>query len=114
MRKKEKIMTYLTRQEEQILMAVLDLEDKAYLVPIRKKIKEFTGKAYSLGTIYVPLNRLEKKGYLESFLGEPTSVRGGKAVKYYRLTKKGLEALEKIRILHNRIWKNYAVNLDNK
>lgn len=107
-------MTYLTRQEEQVLMAVLNLEDKAYLVPIREKIKEFTGKSYSLGTIYVPLNRLEKKGYLESFLGEATPVRGGKAVKYYRLTQKGLDALEEIRILHHKMWKDFSLNLNKK
>jgi len=107
-------MTYLTRQEEQVLMAVLNLEDKAYLVNIRKKIKEFTGKSYSLGTIYVPLNRLEKKGYLESFLGEATPVRGGKAVKYYRLTQKGLDALEEIRVLYHKMWKDFSLNLNKK
>lgn len=107
-------MTYLTRQEEQILMAVLDLEDEAYLVTIRKKIKEYTGKSYSLGTIYVPLNRLEKKGYLESLLGEPTAVRGGKGIKYYRLTQKGLNALEEIRVLYHKMWKDFSLNLNKK
>lgn len=107
-------MAYLTRQEEQVLMAVLNLEDKAYLVNIQKKIKEFTGKSYSLGTIYVPLNRLEKKGYLESSLGEPSAVRGGKAVKYYHLTKQGHEALQEIRLLHNKMWKNFSLNPNKK
>ncbi|MBD3414541.1 MAG: hypothetical protein GF421_08945 [Candidatus Aminicenantes bacterium] len=107
-------MTYLTRQEERVLMAVLNLEDEAYLVTIREKIREFTEKSYSLGTIYVPLNRLEKKGYLESFLGKATPVRGGKAVKYYRLTQQGLDALEEIRILHHKMWKDFSLNLNKK
>jgi DNA-binding PadR family transcriptional regulator len=107
-------MAYLTRQEEQVLMAVLNLEDKAYLVTIREQIKQFTGKSYSLGTIYVPLNRLEKKGYLDSFLGEPTGLRGGKAVKYYRITKQGLAALDKIRTLHHRMWENFSLSLKKK
>jgi DNA-binding PadR family transcriptional regulator len=107
-------MAYLTRQEEQLLLAVLALEDNAYLVTLRKKIKEFTGKSFSLGTIYVPLNRLEKKGCLSSYLGEPTAVRGGKAIKYYRLTQQGFKALEEIRLLHNRMWKNFALSPDKK
>ncbi len=107
-------MSYLTRQEEQVLMAVRNLNDEAYLVTIREKVKKFTGKSFSLGTIYVPLNRLENKGYLESFLGKPTAVRGGKAVKYYRLTKQGIGALEEIRLLHKRMWKNLAFNPDKK
>jgi len=107
-------MAHLTRQEEQVLMAVLNIGDEAYLVTIREKIKEFTGKSYSFGTIYVPLNRLEKRGYLESYLGEPSSIRGGKAVKYYSLTKQGLDVLEEIRLLHHRMWKNFAPSPDKK
>jgi DNA-binding PadR family transcriptional regulator len=104
-------MAYLTRQEEQILMAVLSLGDEAYLVPIREKIKEFSGKAYSVGTVYVPLNRLEKKGYLESRLGEPSAMRGGKAIKYYRMTRQGIEALEEVQALHQRVWKGFVQDL---
>ena len=107
-------MTHLTRQEEQILLAVLSLKDEAYLVPIREKIKEFTGKAYSVGTIYVPLNRLEKKGFLKSHLGQPTAVRGGKAVKFYRPTTQGLNALEGLHILHERMWRHFCPNPQKK
>jgi len=107
-------MAQLTRQEEQVLLAVFDLEEQAYLITIREKVKEFTGKVFSLGTIYVPLNRLEKKGCLESRLGEPTAMRGGKAVKYYSLTQQGINILEEIRVLHERMWKKFALDLNKK
>ena len=75
-------MKILTRQEEQILLAIFQLKKDAYLIPVRERIKEFTGKYYSVGTIYAPLNRLRIHGYLDTYLGEPTAGRGGKAIQY--------------------------------
>ena len=102
-------MKILTRQEEQILLAIYHLEEKAYLVSIREQIKNYTGKYFSVGTIYAPLNRLCLSGIIESYLGEPNAIRGGKAIKYYKLTKMGFEALTEIKRQHDLMWQN--VNL---
>ena len=102
-------MKVLTRQEEQILLAVYHLKDNAYLVPLREEIKKYTGKYFSVGTIYAPLNRLCMNGYLESYLGEPTNLRGGKAIKYYRLTKRGFEALAEVKRLQEEMWKGFEI-----
>ena len=56
-------MEELTRKEEQILLAVHFLKDDAILNTIKERIKQYSGKNYSLGTIYVPLNRLHNNGY---------------------------------------------------
>ena len=66
-------MKLLTRREELVLLAIWKLKDNAYCVPILDLIEEFTGKKWTLGSIYIPLYRLERMGYLESFLGEPTT-----------------------------------------
>lgn len=97
-------MKYLTRKEEMILLAVFKLEDKASLVKIRNHLISSTGHAWTVGNVYVPLDRLSKLGYLESLIGNPTAQRGGKAVKYYLVSKKGKEALLELRKVHDRMW----------
>ena len=51
--------------EEFILLAVWRLQDDAYSIPIRKQISQITGRNWSLGAVYMPLERLFKKGFLE-------------------------------------------------
>ena len=100
-------MKNLTRREEQILLAIFHLKDEAYLIPIREMIKEYTGKYYSVGTIYAPLNKLHIDGYLECFLKKPSLPDRGKPIKYYRLTKKGFMALKKLEKLHAQMWEGF-------
>ena len=97
-------MKYLTRKEELILLAIFRLEDRASLVKIREHLTITTGHEWTVGNVYVPLDRMSKLGYLESRIGDPTAQRGGKAVKFYRLSKKGEEALFELREVHDRMW----------
>jgi len=99
---------YLSRSEELMLLTVWQLRDDAHCVPIRKHVSKTSGKSWSFGAIYIPLSRLEKKGMVESFLGEPTSKRGGKSKRYYRLTEEGLKALAEVRELHEKMWANVS------
>lgn len=97
-------MKMLTRPEELILLAIYHLGAQAYSVPIREHISRFTGENWSLGSIYMPLDRLGKKGYLESYLSEATPERGGRHKRIYRLTRAGTEALIRVRDLHQSMW----------
>ena len=64
--------------EQLVLLALLRLGDDAYGVPIREEIQERAGRVVSLGSVYKTLERLEVKGYVSSFVGEPTNERGGR------------------------------------
>jgi DNA-binding PadR family transcriptional regulator len=97
-------MKILTKKEEQILLAIYHLKDEAYLIPIREKIKEYTGKYFSVGTIYVPLNRLHVYGYLTAHVQKPNTKTGGKPIKYYKLTKMGYAALEALKKQNELMW----------
>ena len=97
-------MKYLSRPEELVLLAIWKLEDASYGVNIRKHILELTGKYWSIGSIYVPLDRLENKGYVTSYLADPTPERGGKSKRYYTLTDEGLEELKEIQKVYNTFW----------
>jgi DNA-binding PadR family transcriptional regulator len=97
-------MELLTRAEELILLAVWRLRDNAYSIPIHEQVSLITGERLSLGSIYMPLDRLVKRGFLESYLSEATPERGGRHKRIYKLTREGLEALQKIRDVQERMW----------
>jgi DNA-binding PadR family transcriptional regulator len=94
----------LTRAEELILLAVWRLRDKAYSVEIRGDLKAVTGRPWSFGAVYMPLDRLVKRGHLESHLADPTSERGGRSKRIYRLTNQGRSALKEIRRIQDTAW----------
>lgn len=97
-------MNLLTRPEELILMAIWQLKDQAYCVPIREHLCRLTGDDWSLGSIYMPLDRLVKKGFLDSYLSDSTPERGGRHKRIYKLTREGSEALIRLRELHQTMW----------
>lgn len=98
-------MDLLTRAEELILLAVWRLKDNAYCIPIHRHVSEITEEKWSLGSIYMPLDRLVKKGYLESYLSEATPERGGRHKRIYQLTGEGVAALIRIRAVQDRMWR---------
>ncbi len=97
-------MEILSKPEELILLAVWRLKEEAYGVTIRKHIREVTGKDFSISGIYVPLERLVSKGFLNATQGDPSPVRGGMSKRYYKLTEKGLLALKDSRRVLETMW----------
>lgn len=79
--------------ESLLLLVILRLDDRAYGVAIRQELLEQAEKDVAIGAIYTGLDRLEQKEFVESWTGEPTPERGGRAKKFYRVTAKGKEAL---------------------
>ena len=98
-------MKFLTRQEEMVLLTVYLLKGDLTLKRIREYLIEQTGKEWSISSVYVPLDRLASDGFLDSHVGVPEAVRGGKAKKYYRINKKGISALRELRDLTETMWK---------
>ena len=97
-------MKYLSRPEELVLLTIWKMKEEPYGVTIRKYISEMTGKYWSIGSVYVPLDRLEAKGYVTSYLADPTPERGGKSKRYYTLTNDGLEQLKEIQKVYAAFW----------
>ena len=77
-----------------VLLAVLHLEEGAYAVSIRRELERRSGKRVSRGALYTVLERLESKGYLSSHMGSPTSERGGRPKRFYRVTPSGVKAVK--------------------
>lgn len=76
-----------------VLLALLRLGPDAYGVTIRAEIVQRTGRSITPGTIYPTLERLERKGWVTSRVGEPRAERGGRARRHFELTAVGLQAL---------------------
>jgi DNA-binding PadR family transcriptional regulator len=79
--------------EQIVLLAILRLPDDAYGVTIAAEIAECTGREPSAGALYTTLDRLETKALVTSRMGDPTPQRGGRAKRYYQVTKSGLAAV---------------------
>ena len=73
-----------------VLLALIRVREEAYGVPIARAIEESSGREVALGSVYVTLDRLERKGLVQSKLGEPTAIRGGRAKTYFSVTGKGI------------------------
>jgi PadR family transcriptional regulator PadR len=87
----------LGRFEELVLLALVRLRENAYGVTIRREIAERTGRDVSFGAVYTTLERLERKGYVSSRLGDSTPERGGRAKRYFRIEAPGIRALNETR-----------------
>lgn len=85
--------TTLGELETLVLLATARRPGDAYAVTIREEILVTAGRDLSRGSIYVTLDRLAKNGLLESWRGQPSPQRGGKAKRYYRLTADGTVVL---------------------
>src|SRR6266478_6560366 len=81
--------------EQLVLTAILSLRDKAYGVTIHEKAVQLAApKSVSLGAVYVTLDRLEDKGFISSWLSDPTPERGGRSKRHYQLQALGERALQ--------------------
>ncbi len=97
-------MAFLSRTEELILLSIWNLQKNAYGAAIRDHLSDVSGHDWSIGAIYIPLDRLAHRGYVRSFKGKPTPQRGGRSKRFYELTPEGKAALIKIRRVQDALW----------
>jgi DNA-binding PadR family transcriptional regulator len=86
--------TYLGEFEQLLLLALLHEQD-AHGARIRAAIEDRTGRVIAPGAIYTALDRLERRGLVTSWLGDPTAQRGGKRKRHYRLEAAGADLLRR-------------------
>jgi PadR family transcriptional regulator PadR len=79
--------------EQLVLLGVLRLGTEAYGAAIRQEIHARSGRDVSINAVYTTLDRLETKGLLRSWVGDPTPQRGGRRRKFYGLSATGIASL---------------------
>lgn len=95
---------HLGELEELILLLVVMLKEDAYGLAIRSALKDQAKRTVTIGAIHGTVNRLEKKGFVESNMSDATDVRGGRRKRIFTVTASGKKALEKSKDLKVSLW----------
>jgi len=94
---------YLGEFEHIVLLTILRLGDGAYGAMIRAEIERVTDRSPAIGAVHATLERLERKGLVSSWIGEPTAERGGKAKRHFKIEPAGVSALKNARQILERL-----------
>jgi PadR family transcriptional regulator PadR len=97
---------YLGEFELMLLLTLIHLGDDAYGVPLSRELALRRGRDVSVGSVYAALDRLELKGLVASNLGDSTPERGGRAKRYFRVTRQGLRSVHETRKVLTKLWKS--------
>ena len=75
-----------------MILSIL-MKNPSYGYEISKQIKSISEEKYVIKetTLYSAFTRMEKNGFIESFVADPDSEGNGKKRTYYRITDKGKE-----------------------
>lgn len=100
---------FLGEFEQFLLLAILRLGDNAYGSTIRQLLADSISRDVTIGALYTTLERLEKKGLVESRMGESTSERGGRAKKYFKVSAQGQTALRRSKQALSNMWQGLTL-----
>jgi PadR family transcriptional regulator len=81
--------------EHLVMLALMRLGEQAYGVTVRQEIASRTHRDVSIGAVYATLDRLQRKGYVKSQMGNATPQRGGKRKRIFRVTAAGAAAVNR-------------------
>ena len=90
--------------EQLVLLSLLGLGEKAYALPLRKRLNEITGRPVSRGALYRTLDRLEQKEFLGWELEDAGPRRGGHPRRRFTVTPRGVAALRASRNTLVELW----------
>ena len=97
---------YLGEFEQFLLLSILSLGKDAYGTTIRQHLADEIARDVTIGALYTTLERLEKKGLIDSKMGEVTRERGGRAKKYFTVSTLGQTALQRSKKALSTLWEN--------
>ncbi|MEP5614432.1 MAG: helix-turn-helix transcriptional regulator, partial [Cyclobacteriaceae bacterium] len=95
---------HLGEFEELVLLLIVLLKDEAYGLALRHALKEHADRTVTIGAVHGTVNRLEKKGFIESNLGGASELRGGRRKRLFTITASGKKILEKSRDAKVTLW----------
>ncbi|MCH7564762.1 MAG: PadR family transcriptional regulator [Gemmatimonadetes bacterium] len=103
---------YLGEFEQMVLLSIMRLGEGAYGLAVRDELETVAGRVPSSGALYTTLDRMEKKGFIESYAGESTRERGGRPRRYVRVTPEGKTLLARARGSLIALWDGLEGALD--
>ncbi len=103
--------TFLGEFEHLVLAAAMRL-DEAYGASLIREIERTTDRRVQAGSLYITLERLEKKGFVRLSEGASEPGRGGRPKRFVDLTEEGVLALSVHRRALLRIWDGLEARLE--
>ena len=97
-------MSFLSRIEEILLLAIWKLKDQAFGVALIEQVEKDTGVTWMSGSIYGALARLKKNEFVKTTRIEQSPEQTGRPRIYYELTPLGLEKLSAVQEVNKAIW----------
>lgn len=88
--------------ELHVLLAMLLDGGETYSVPLVVALEKRMERSVSQAAVFIALSRLERKGLVASRLDERG---GGRARRYFKLTRQGLTVVKETRVEHARLWR---------
>ena len=102
---------FLGEFEHLVLATALRVEN-GYGAELMRELESRTGRQVQGGALYVTLDRLEKKGYVVSRMGDPDPQRAGRPKRFIEVTPEGVRALAEHREALLRAWDGIESLLD--
>lgn len=96
---------YIGEFEELVLLTIASLGSDAYGVSIKENIDKRSNRSISIGALHSTITRLEEKGLIKSWLGEPTQERGGRRKRFFEITHQGKVSVHHVKDLRDELWK---------
>jgi PadR family transcriptional regulator PadR len=90
--------------EQAVLLGIVRLGEKAYGRAILREVQERGQRHVAAGAVHATLDRLERKRLIASRLEPGTTIRGGRARRFYRLQSAGVHALNEARAAVDSLW----------
>jgi PadR family transcriptional regulator, regulatory protein PadR len=94
----------LTDLELMLLLAVLRVGATAYGVTIAREIEETGGRRVAIALVYSTLDRLQERGLVTSWTGDPSPERGGRAKRFFEVTRKGIRQIKATQAALTALW----------
>lgn len=98
--------------EHQVLLAMLRLGGEAYSVPLVLELEERTGREVSQSSVFIALQRLEKKGLLSSRMDDHAKKETGRVRRYFALTPQAIARMKESREALISLWDGFGAQLD--
>ena len=89
--------SFLGEFEQMVLLAILQQNQKAFALEVRREIERSAGREVSRGAFYTTLERLERKGFVRWSEQVPDDPRRNGPLRRFAVTRAGVQALRESR-----------------
>lgn len=96
----------LSRADEVLLISIVVLGEDAFSTTLQEELLRRAGKKLTVGSLWVSLDNLAERGFVRKRSAAHPSRKGGRPRIYYRVTPRGVRALQRARDFQKKLWED--------